>query len=1058
MGDLVDINFSKIFKSSRKIFSPSKYEKRKKLTRLLVQVAPLTITQLRDENDSRNTILHKAVQHNDLDTIHWLIIRYPSILQLIDATNDNGKTPMSLATTHNFHNITSFLRAKPPHAQIVVHRAHQFVKEFVERYLSKLDQYEEETKSRNTSKSRKTIRRYAILLPIASVMSEFILCGSGKVIMIAGTAAIPAISKAISAVHLMKADAITGLHQIFTMHTKETMKTLEEILVRTGFEVFSHFEQHLIEGFSWTKWMQMHGILVQQCVDRIMNCCCESGANVVVRGEDNQLLSDLFLKGKPKGELGNHIVIDDRWEVVSKSGLVIQPESDNPVYLMRKNKDFSEKFGFRKAFSFEEISNAEYTRASMTPWNAGYKFILNEERIKGEISKYLRKDDPASSKGGDSTSSGRDNPDTSFHDKPPVSFGKPPKLTNFIGRNKELEQISNWFQNREEKSHMIFVIKGFCGVGKSSLAAKYVDRFIAKHNSASFNLVWLDGTNGFAHSVYSLYCSEVNKNIDYRKAIQKYGMDKVVTKCYQYLSSRPTLVILDNAHSSEDTDTFLPKDPTTTVGKGYFEILVTSHSEFWFDDENTLKSLRLRGLSEQEAVTFLEQGTDQSDKEDNLPLERLARFLDYSPLALKQVCEFIRNRQRTPAHIIKEFIASFRNDMKEYDTLCHQVLSEDMEVDEGEEPTVSIIQRWAELFNNLQENGAVGSVALEIAKMLSYMAYFPAKLEDDLYLEVLDTDRDSFIAAVYLLCNYYVLDKPEETEDIWYVHGLVRKVVRYECALEPQEKEMLVLDKCLQLLSLVMKSNDKMNAHMQHLVAIWKHAVHHEKLIIKYVIDQSYEDGMNTFLHAILKYAPPQLVCTITDQMSTLMENDEDVDSKLKMMINAKCQIDEKTPFHLAILRKQWPVAKLFLEWQPNLKQMDNQGFTPAHFGAQAGNADFLRKLLELDGSVLEWTTREGQTLLHVALRNTHENVAQMLIKDYGADVAVRSKDGCTPLHLACYKGLKGVVKLLLSTDYRWKVDVNAATKDAETPLMLALQSWGEDDNVVALLREAGAL
>jgi ankyrin repeat protein len=113
----------------------------------------------------------------------------------------------------------------------------------------------------------------------------------------------------------------------------------------------------------------------------------------------------------------------------------------------------------------------------------------------------------------------------------------------------------------------------------------------------------------------------------------------------------------------------------------------------------------------------------------------------------------------------------------------------------------------------------------------------------------------------------------------------------------------------------------------------------------------------------------------------------------------------------------------------------------------EKGCLDYLKTFLD-EGADVNSKTEYGETLLHIASREGHKDIAQFLIEK-GVDVNVRIPDiephygyvaiGATPLYLAARRGHLQIAKLLISKG----ADVNARIgKDAtgKTPLCAAAE------------------
>ncbi|KAJ1475097.1 ankyrin repeat-containing domain protein, partial [Baffinella frigidus] len=68
-------------------------------------------------------------------------------------------------------------------------------------------------------------------------------------------------------------------------------------------------------------------------------------------------------------------------------------------------------------------------------------------------------------------------------------------------------------------------------------------------------------------------------------------------------------------------------------------------------------------------------------------------------------------------------------------------------------------------------------------------------------------------------------------------------------------------------------------------------------------------------------------------------------------------------------------------------------------------------------------------TALFLASLNGHEAIVRLLLSEYGAEVAVTTSDGRTPLHIACLLGRETVAHLLIAHG----ADVSAEINDGAT-------------------------
>eukprot|EP00611_Tribonema_gayanum_P026654 TRINITY_DN63_c0_g1_i2.p1 TRINITY_DN63_c0_g1~~TRINITY_DN63_c0_g1_i2.p1 ORF type:complete len:287 (+),score=100.62 TRINITY_DN63_c0_g1_i2:86-946(+) len=121
-----------------------------------------------------------------------------------------------------------------------------------------------------------------------------------------------------------------------------------------------------------------------------------------------------------------------------------------------------------------------------------------------------------------------------------------------------------------------------------------------------------------------------------------------------------------------------------------------------------------------------------------------------------------------------------------------------------------------------------------------------------------------------------------------------------------------------------------------------------------------------------------------------------------------------------------------------------------AHEAAAASNLQRVEWFIDAGGNA-DLRDSAQQTMLHVACKKGHHNVAQLLL-ERGAEVDAKDNKKWTPLYVAAADGQLDILKLLLDKG----ASVNARTADNRTPLHAACR-FGHHDAVCALL-DKGAL
>eukprot|EP01038_Epipyxis_sp_PR26KG_P005334 gene5334-7401_t len=105
-----------------------------------------------------------------------------------------------------------------------------------------------------------------------------------------------------------------------------------------------------------------------------------------------------------------------------------------------------------------------------------------------------------------------------------------------------------------------------------------------------------------------------------------------------------------------------------------------------------------------------------------------------------------------------------------------------------------------------------------------------------------------------------------------------------------------------------------------------------------------------------------------------------------------------RLPLHLAcMLHFNVETALLLIDQATDINALDNQACSPLYYAAKFGSVSLVQHLLTLPEIQLSHISIEGLNALHIALRNNHVDIAELLIA-HGADVNITDKDGISPL------------------------------------------------------------
>uniref|UniRef100_A0A1X7SYM1 Uncharacterized protein n=1 Tax=Amphimedon queenslandica TaxID=400682 RepID=A0A1X7SYM1_AMPQE len=184
------------------------------------------------------------------------------------------------------------------------------------------------------------------------------------------------------------------------------------------------------------------------------------------------------------------------------------------------------------------------------------------------------------------------------------------------------------------------------------------------------------------------------------------------------------------------------------------------------------------------------------------------------------------------------------------------------------------------------------------------------------------------------------------------------------------------------------------------------------------------------------------------------------------------------TPFLIAVSSNHLRVIKYLVSKNCNLSATDDEGSGAVHISVARGHFNVVKYLIDSHHCNPNAINHQNYTPLHVAVAaNRYEILEYLLSKSipsmsvvwlcqtkYSSDsphdlynnpknavlVNVQAKDGNTPLHLACRRGRKDMVSLLLETSLS-NNNLLITNKEGQTPLHLAAAS-GHENTAKALL------
>jgi len=179
--------------------------------------------------------------------------------------------------------------------------------------------------------------------------------------------------------------------------------------------------------------------------------------------------------------------------------------------------------------------------------------------------------------------------------------------------------------------------------------------------------------------------------------------------------------------------------------------------------------------------------------------------------------------------------------------------------------------------------------------------------------------------------------------------------------------------------------------------------------------------------------------------------------SAVKLLLEQEIDIDaknnnEETALYMASSRGNRQIVKLLLEQGADINvKNDNHHYTALHIAAYFDKIEILKLLLEQEKINLEARSKKGSSPLLVASYIGNLEVAKILLEK-GADINAKNDNGETALHMASHENHQQIVELLLEQE---KINLEARSKKGSSPLLVAVYMGNLE--IAKLLLEKGA-
>ena len=138
------------------------------------------------------------------------------------------------------------------------------------------------------------------------------------------------------------------------------------------------------------------------------------------------------------------------------------------------------------------------------------------------------------------------------------------------------------------------------------------------------------------------------------------------------------------------------------------------------------------------------------------------------------------------------------------------------------------------------------------------------------------------------------------------------------------------------------------------------------------------------------------------------------------------------TALHLACRNAPKATVDLLLKYNANIQLRDNDGWTPFHYAALNNNqrgfpGDIIESFVKKHPDMVNLQSKDGKTFLHLICEANDVAMLRDIIEDFCSllDFNALTNDGLTPLHIAAKNGHVEVVQLLLENSTKLNIIVN---------------------------------
>lgn len=556
----------------------------------------------------------------------------------------------------------------------------------------------------------------------------------------------------------------------------------------------------------------------------------------------------------------------------------------------------------------------------------------------------------------------------------PIYYDMTDPVVSFTGRANELKRLHKKLQNKGRTvliTPMTAVI-GLGGIGKTELVRKYAIEYAEHYDN---NVIWINSEKHetLTKSFKELAVGELNIQINEKigENIQDIQVNVIVKRVYMHFSKVKSLFIFNNAEEYSVIAKFLPTSLPPDAKRPY--ILITSRNRNWdIGDEGQIHVMELNVFTQEEATMFIENSIKIKDGLQKRDIKKLAKRLQYFPLALRQAITYINQEEET---LSKRGSERFKisDYLKKLDENTKLLNEGHCKVDARYSETV--LTTWVTTLKRIEEDQNHGMEAIDILNVMAYLD--PDKIHAS---KMFDCD------GVELCDKYSMIDLKKG--GVASIHRLVQEVIRLMLKDEKREEEVIK-----KALTLIGNNENISKENTSHVTSVWSYASGYSKLIHEFYFNSNsiptYSYNNATPLHLLAENGNDEAVEAILDEAMK-----EQFSEKFSEIIDAKDKYD-RTPLYMAVENGYTSVVKLFVD---------------------KGAKIDIKSTIVYDS--LSTEKASNWTLLHVAAFNGYSDIVKILVNKDEALVDIKDSIGRTAAVLAASSGQINVLKILKPDQY----------------------------------------